>query len=548
MARILGLDLGSYSVKGVVFESAMRGYQVKAYEEVKRPAWTNDAERLESLKAAVTELVARPELRADQVVISLPGPALATHLLSMPFTDTKRIEAALPFEVESQLPFDLDQAVFDYQIASQPDGKRSELLIGLVKRDELQTLLEVLGGLKIDPRIVTHPAVAYQNLLQAASGAFDAAAAAPAAEDGAAPAPSGPLPVAIIDLGHERTNVAIGRPGVGLDFARTLSGGGRDLSRALAGELQVPLAEATEWKETQGAIGPAADGPESVRAAGAFHRGLQPILRELRSSLKSYTARNRANVSKVYLCGGTSRLPGLAAQLERDLGLPVQLLDLPLEASSAINADAAPAAAQAFALALRGQASGSKAPRFNLRRGPFAFKGDFDWLREKIPLLSAFAAVLLLMFIATGVARNRMLANREEQIDNALCDVTQRVLGKCEKNFDRALSMLHGKESPAAAIPKKSAVVLLAELIQKIPNEVPVTFEEVRVELNRVGLKVKTDSAKQVDKLSAALKAHRCVKKVTEGRVDRSKDGTSVTVRIDIEVACADDASAAASL
>ncbi|HEY0092939.1 MAG TPA: pilus assembly protein PilM, partial [Archangium sp.] len=111
MARILGLDLGSHSVKGLLLDSNARGPAVKAYAEVRRAP---EGDKQETLRNALRELLARPELQqADQVVVALPGQSLATHQLTLPFTDPKRIEATIPFEVESQIPFDLNEAVFD---------------------------------------------------------------------------------------------------------------------------------------------------------------------------------------------------------------------------------------------------------------------------------------------------------------------------------------------------------------------------------------------------------------------------------------------------
>ncbi|HVG59086.1 MAG TPA: pilus assembly protein PilM, partial [Hyalangium sp.] len=99
MARILGLDLGSYSVKGVLFESNLRGHVTKAYAEVRRA----EGDRTETLRAAVQELLTQHPMQADQVIVALPGPTLMTHAFTLPFVDPKRLEAALPFEVESQL-------------------------------------------------------------------------------------------------------------------------------------------------------------------------------------------------------------------------------------------------------------------------------------------------------------------------------------------------------------------------------------------------------------------------------------------------------------
>src|SRR5206468_1398438 len=121
------------------------------------------------------------------------------------------------------------------------------------------------------------------------------------------------------------------------------------------------------------------------------------------------------------------------------------------------------AAAQACALALRGTLSTARAPRFNLRRGPFAFKRDSDSARDQLLRLGMFAGALVALFLVFLTTRNALLSRREKDVDKQLCAVTQRVLHRCEPNYDRALSLLRGKESPAAEIPQRSAVALLAE-------------------------------------------------------------------------------------
>jgi general secretion pathway protein L len=522
MARILGLDLGSYSVKGVLFESNMRGYTTKAYAEVRRA----EGERTQTLRAAVQELLSQNSLQADQVIVALPGMTLMTHSFTLPFTDPKRLEAALPFEVESQLPFDLSEAVFDYQVVGQKEKTSSDVLVGVVRKEELAWLMGVLTELKLDPRVITHPGVTYQNLFVQAPSVLEELSEADA--------------VATVDIGHERTTVAIGRVGIGVEFARTFAGGGKELSRALAAEFQTPLAEAHHWKETYGAMASAAtaQGPDAERAAAAFVRGLQPVLRELRPTFKAFTARTRRQVSAVVLCGGTSRLKGLAEQFGRDLHLPTRVLTLPAEATPVIPVEAQSTAAQAYALALRGQASGAKAPRFNLRRGEFGFKGDYDYVKDKVGLLASFAATLLLLLIASGVVRNSVLARNEAKVDAVLCSTTQRILGSCETNYDRALNMLKGVESPATALPKISAVNLLAEVTQRIPPEVPVKLERIQIDMDRIILQGETASSKEIDTLTTALKGHRCFKEVNPGKVEKTRDGQKVTFRLDIQVQC----------
>ena len=49
----------------------------------------------------------------EQVMVSLPGANLATHALSLPFSDPKKLEATIPFEIEGQIPFELSDAVME---------------------------------------------------------------------------------------------------------------------------------------------------------------------------------------------------------------------------------------------------------------------------------------------------------------------------------------------------------------------------------------------------------------------------------------------------
>lgn len=518
MARILGLDLGSHTVKAALIETTLRGFTLKSFVTAPTPA--EGGERAARLQTAVEALGQKTSLWADTIVVSLPGTSLATHLVALPFSDPKKVESALAFEVEGQLPFDLDTAVFDYQVA-HADEAGTQLVVGVVKKAELRAVLDALKGAKVDPRVVTHPGLVYQALLSGMTGPADEA-------------------VAIVDLGHERVSVAVGRPGGVVELARTFSGGGEALNRALAKEFHIPLADAATWKEAHGAVGESVVGPDAERAAGAFLRALQPVLRELRPTLKAYTARARRPVGRVLLCGGTAKLRGLAGHLGRELGIPTELLELEPQAKELV-ASSGVAAAQAVALALRGQASGTKAPRFNLRRGEFAFKSDFDFMTERLGRLAVYASILFVLMVAGGMVKNAVLERREKEIDALFCEVTQRILGKCERDPTIALALLRGQESPAAGIPKRSAATLLSELSQRVPPEMAVKMDQIVVDLDRISVRCETNESKDMEDLIAALKQYRCFREIKEGKLEKSKDGSKVSFRLEVQVECPED-------
>ncbi len=592
MARILGLDLGSHSVKALLLESSFRGFSVRSFTEMRR---TEEG----GLAGALAALRSTNQLAADQVIVAAPGLSLATQIIELPFSDARRIESTIGFQLEGLVPYELDELVYDYQVLEAKIGQ-SKVLVGTMRSDELGSLLSLLRENGVDPRIVTSSAIAWQNCFvsQRAKPApapsskkkrakkeraapppapppvpVDAAAegapsltepasaletlpgidisVGPEAQDAVAPPPAAPereieaeerepLADAIADLGHERCSVAIASPEGELLFARTFAGGGLALTRAIAREFEVTLEDAQAWKENEGSLSDEEGAsPESERAAEALRRGLAPIVRELRASVLAHKARFKLPVGKLWLTGGTSRLRGLAQFLSHELGLPVELLNpIPRDPASdaALPEPTVALAAQSFALALRGHST-SKSARFNLRKGPHAFRGDLDYLKGKLSRLVGFAALLALLAIASSVAHFRMLATRERGLDDWLCETTKRVLGDCQKDYLVALSRLKGHGSPVALLPSYSALDLFAELTERAAKAAAV-LETTEITLDRGRVHGKTDTFEGVDKLVAELKSFKCFQEIRRGKVAKSPDGSKVEFDLDLRIQC----------
>src|SRR5512138_2596474 len=185
--RILGLDLGAHAVKAVLVESTFRGYAVTRTARV--PLADAEAEPSPARFApAVKALLADAGLAFDAAVVALPGAGATSLSLTLPFTDPRRIEQTIGFEVEGQIPFDLADVAWDWQPLSSRDGK-TDLLVAVVRKEEVLALLAALGEAGVDPRAVVPPGPAYASLF--ATGAV-AHGAAPPAPSAAAPAEGAP--------------------------------------------------------------------------------------------------------------------------------------------------------------------------------------------------------------------------------------------------------------------------------------------------------------------------------------------------------------------
>ncbi len=392
MARILGLDLGSYSVKAVLLETSMRSAAVKGYGEV--PLKNGD------VKGARTELFSKNAFNADQIVVSMPG--LACWRRKSPSRccvlgpQAHRVDV-LAFEVEDELPFDLSEAVYDYHVASH-DTAGSQLLVGVVKKDELGKVLEPLKELKLEPRIITHPGLAMHALMlqQAPNEAA----------------------VAIVDIGHDRTVVSVGRAGQGRRVSsRARSPAAASTSRAPSGRSsrsppRKPRCGRTStprWARTPSATTPSG-------SSNAFIRGL--LLERCASSSRRSSrtqARTRRNVDTVYLCGGTAKMPGLCEQPRSGPGhRPCAAARAAERGEERAGRAGSAGDAGVRAGAARQRIGRAVVQRFNLRRGDFAFKSDLDFVSDKLGQLVTFGAVLLVLLIASSIVRNTVLEAARE--------------------------------------------------------------------------------------------------------------------------------------
>jgi general secretion pathway protein L len=528
--RILGLDLGAHAVKAVLLESTYRGYTVVETGRAAVAPARGDGDPPLAVRqaAAVRALVTERGWHPDATVASFPGAAVSSHVVTLPFTDLRRIEQTVGFEVEGQIPFDLEDVAWDWQPLSARDGK-TDLYVGVARREELAALVAALGEAGVDPRAVVPSAPAYAAL-------FATGAVAPM------PGEAGVVPAElVVDVGHERTNLCIVAGGAA-EQARTIPFGAAHLSRALERELGIVEADAQRMlaAESGGPI----PSPELVdrardpRALESIRRALAPLVRELRATLRAWHARvGPRPVVRLLLAGEGGRLAVLPELLAPEVDGPVVPLPLAGPSAAGMSSDEAPGLALALALALRGH-QGSRAPRLNLRRGALAFTRDFEHVKGKVARLGVYAALVVLLAIASAGVRLFALSRQEAALDRALCDAETKILGKCYSNFEEAQAVLRGKGTPGAAIPSVSAVDVFAELALRVPQEVPLRLDRIEVTKDKLHLQGTTDAAENVDKIVAALQASRCFGDARSGGARRRASDGKFEFSIDAGITC----------
>src|SRR3954470_21464809 len=108
MAGFVGIDIGKTHVRAASVTVGYKRLSLGRLEEVA-------LDSVESLERAL-QIVCAPLLEhADGLAVAIDGDQCFINRITIPATAQKRIEEVLPFEVEAQVPVDIDELVFDHR-------------------------------------------------------------------------------------------------------------------------------------------------------------------------------------------------------------------------------------------------------------------------------------------------------------------------------------------------------------------------------------------------------------------------------------------------
>jgi type IV pilus assembly protein PilM len=232
--------------------------------------------------------------------------------------DERQLGNVVRFRAHEALSIPLDQAVLDYHVVSETVDESGavsrRVLLAAAYKEPIDHYVEACRAAGLELSGIDVEAFA---LLRAVSPRNGATEDAPTVAS------------VVVSIGHDRSTLAIS-DGTVCDFMRVLDWGGSKLEAAIAHELGLTPSEAAELKLELdlGSDAPDENDPRVARARAAAGRELQTLARELVASLHFYQGQpGSLAISQVFVTGGTTKLPGLAEELERLTRVPIRIAD-----------------------------------------------------------------------------------------------------------------------------------------------------------------------------------------------------------------------------
>lgn len=514
MTSVVGLDLGSHTIKAVELRQTLRGVETAQLRIHPRP--TPDG--------PLTELLPRffrmHQLPTDRVISAVPGDRLSVRRMEFPFRDRKRLAQAVPFEVEAETPFDLAEVLVDWELIGG-DRDHAQLTVCIAPRTIVAARLDELAEAGCQPRILEAEGVVLANLA-AAFGWTDTRL--------------------VVDVGHQRTSFCVVRDGVPLS-ARTVALGGRQITEGLALDHGVEFDQA-EASKCEDGIFSSGFASNSLRALGVLDRLARETMRTIESVEGVLGGSGAQQIHGIALVGGSARLHRLDEYLTERTGIPTARPQVPPEGeSAALLAAGDPALfASALALALRGTARGTT--RTNFRQEEFGYKTDLrNYLGKDLRPTAMFAAGVAALALAGGVTSMTLDSRRADFANTEIARLySQAVPGTAlPANPVRSLTEQIEEARELADFlgvygGNHSAFNLLGELSRRVPSDLDIRFDEVNIAGRVIRIKVSAKTFEASERLTRAIAASPPFESAeVTGSIETKKGGSKIfTVAISL--------------
>lgn len=508
MALYLGLDIGRTAIKCVALRTSYRKIRLEALALVELSELGGDVTL--AVQTAFARLFGGHAPHHDGIAIALAGDSVSQKTLFLPPAAQKQIAEVLPLQLADEIPFEIEDAVFDYRVP-QPKPAAPGERAG-VREIEVHAVAARIEDVRARIDFVKH-AIAHEPE-RVAVGAFPLGNVVPYC-----PALLGAAPeelVALLDLGMSQSDLLLLRGGQ-VVFSRTLSLG------------------------TEGLPGTA-----------------QKLARELRTSFLAHKAQGGTEPARLVLAGGGAFVSGAEVFLASQLGLATSVLlapEIEIDSTPRGKEQAGPDPrvalvqaelgrfaryAKAFGLAL---GHTSRAVDYDLRRGPLAFERGFGWLQSRMPQLMAFGVMLGIAVFVSASIRLFALSRERGVLEEALGTVTQEVFGESTSDPDQVDELLAGQAESADPdpMPHSDAFDVLTLLSKNVPESVVHDLEEVDVQKGKVLVHGIVSSVSEAQDILTNLKTERCVFDPKITRTSQMVGNTRQKYLLEFEMRCPED-------
>jgi type IV pilus assembly protein PilM len=307
----LTVDFGAGSLKLAEFEvSEAGGLRLKQYGLKSLGAeGAQETTREATILKALQQSLAEKAIKARNVNVCAPGFHVFSKFVKLPPVDAGKVTQIIQYEAQQNVPFPLEEVVWDYQILGSTTGGELEVLLVAIKADIVEGLFRVTesSGLRLQLTDVSPAALC--NAFRYNYGDLEDC-------------------TMLLDIGAKTSNLLFFEKGK--VFSRGINLGANSITQDFANEskLKFDVAEKLKIEEGFVSLGGAYEEPENPHQAAISKIARQFMTRlhiQVNQTMQFYRGQQGGSApQRLFLSGGASVMPYTAQFFAEKLNVPVE--------------------------------------------------------------------------------------------------------------------------------------------------------------------------------------------------------------------------------
>lgn len=387
--HVLAIDVGSYSIKYLSSFVDKRKVTHVEMSEIVLTDYLEDHPGLSTIDAQasivqeVIDSTARPDSR---ILFQADNEMMTTRFLTLPVKSKKKAELMLPFQLEEDIPFSLNEIHYAYRM--EPAKTQHLALVGLLRESTFEAYYNTFKEKSALPNILTTEASVVENYFNqnALAGPF-----------------------CVLDLGHKTTK-AYFFYNSRLIVTHVSYIGGHDINEMIAQTYKIDPDEAIIYKHQNAFLLTSSQYDEVDDAqkefAHAMDKTLSPLISDFNRWKIGFKVNYGLSLQHVFITGGTSNIKHMANYLTEKWDTKVVLLET-FDKVEAEKVDANAKNKSKFALVnMMAQGMKRKNRFINLLSGKFAQASATEMPLHSFAFLGVrVAAVSMVLLVSLLVER-----------------------------------------------------------------------------------------------------------------------------------------------
>ena len=307
---VWAIDIGNNSLKALRLRNVGNVVEVIGFDNIQHGkiltgSGVKPEERDELIALSLRQFVKQNDLGKDDIIVTVPSQNSFERFVKLPPVEPKRIPEIVRFEAAQQIPFDINDVQWDWQLMTEAGSAETKVGIFAIKNEVVSSVLEHFTRENVTVSYVQMAPMALYNY---------------ALYDHSELGKSDNQVIVILDIGAENSDLVVCAQST--VWQRCVPMGGNAFTRAIADAFKLNFEKAEKLKRTA----------SMSKYARQVFQAMRPVFTDLASeiqrSLGFYNSSNpNTKLSKIIALGGGTKMRGLLKYLRQTLQIPVEMPD-----------------------------------------------------------------------------------------------------------------------------------------------------------------------------------------------------------------------------